>query len=64
VSLGNGYQPALTIDAPGCDLKLTSGLRSSFMFAVDSYLVTHSYAAVFLVLLYDRGCIDGEPSFP
>ncbi|WRT67574.1 uncharacterized protein IL334_004546 [Kwoniella shivajii] len=33
---------------------------SSFMFAVDSYWITHAYAAVFLVLVYDRGCIDAE----
>ena len=33
---------------------------SSFMFAVDSYWITHAFAAVFLVLVYDRGCIDGE----
>nr|XP_019047912.1 hypothetical protein I302_04532 [Kwoniella bestiolae CBS 10118]OCF26842.1 hypothetical protein I302_04532 [Kwoniella bestiolae CBS 10118] len=33
---------------------------SSFMFAVDSYWITHAYAAVFLVLVYDRGCIDAN----
>ncbi|KAK4686971.1 hypothetical protein P7C73_g3149, partial [Tremellales sp. Uapishka_1] len=33
---------------------------SSFMFAVDSYWITHAYAAIFLVLVYDRGCIDSN----
>ncbi|KAL7418671.1 hypothetical protein Q5752_006354 [Cryptotrichosporon argae] len=33
---------------------------SMFMFAVDAYWITHAYAAVFLVLMYDRGCIDAS----
>ena len=35
-------------------------VRSTFMFAIDAYWITHAYAAVFLILLYERGCIDCE----
>ncbi|WVQ64057.1 uncharacterized protein L199_002216 [Kwoniella botswanensis] len=50
----------LTAMVDGSKYTMNFTALSSFMFAVDSYWITHAYAAVFLVLVYDRGCIDAN----
>lgn len=45
---------------PLCPFTVDMVALGKFRFSVDSSWITHSFAAVFLVLCYTRGAIDGK----